>query len=215
MVRSPKGRWQGAEAARRYVEDRWDSPRRAGRDPRLVRGALACQRVREPGAIVLDAPCGAARLRPAIEAGGTRWVGLDASPAMLAAACAAGRPLLVGDVSALPFADGAFDAVVCCRLLHHLAEEAAFRRAVAELVRVSRFLVVASFWDSRSLAAWRSRAFPRRDGRVPGRVTHARERVREAFAAAGAEVIEFRPAWRFLSRQTFAVARKTAASDHG
>ena len=43
--------------------------------------------------------------------------------------------LLGADVLALPFADNAFDCVICCELLEHLAAD---RQAVIEVVRVLR-----------------------------------------------------------------------------
>ncbi|MFD4254944.1 methyltransferase domain-containing protein [Amycolatopsis thermoflava] len=66
-------------------------------------------------------------------------VGLDPNEAMLALARerAAGSSarFVPGDVSALPFADATFDAVLCERVFQHLTDPAA---AVAEIVRVLR-----------------------------------------------------------------------------
>jgi SAM-dependent methyltransferase len=45
------------------------------------------------------------------------------------------RPLVVGDVERLPFADKAFDYVICAHLLEHVGDPAA---AIAELQRVAR-----------------------------------------------------------------------------
>jgi len=203
----PKERWQKEDSGGKYAGARWRSMRRRGNDPRLVRGILARHLPPRTPAAVLDVPCGTARLRPAIEGGGCTWFGLDVSASMLTSAAAEGRPLLRGDVEALPFPDDAFDAVVCCRLLHHLADPAVFARTVGELVRVSRHLVVASFWDAGSLPARHRARFPKRGRRV-GRVPHAKSHVREVFARHGAQVLGFRHTLRFFSRQTFVVARK-------
>ena len=99
------------------------------------------------GERVLDARCGvgtAAVELACIVGPGGRVDALDADPAM-AARTAARQPgpesarihAHSGDVRALDFADGTFDAVRTDRLLVHLSAAEA-PRAVAELVRVSR-----------------------------------------------------------------------------
>jgi SAM-dependent methyltransferase len=45
------------------------------------------------------------------------------------------RPLVIGDVTRLPFADGAFDVIICSHLLEHVEDP---ERAVRELQRVAR-----------------------------------------------------------------------------
>jgi SAM-dependent methyltransferase len=200
---------------------RWRDARRAARDPRMVRRLLDRARVHD--AVILDAPCGAGRLLAGLAGRARRLVGLDVSAAMLAearsaaaAACAdppgslAGEPardgdapraaLVRGDLARLPFRDASFDAVVCCRLLHHLADPEELRAAVRELVRVSRGLVLASFWDAGSLAGWRR---PRPGA---GRRAQPKAELRAAFAAAGAEVTGFAHGVRFVSQQTFLLA---------
>ena len=109
---------------------------------------------------------------------------------------------------ALPFADDSFGTVLCCRLLHHLAEPERRAGLVRELVRVSSDLVLASFWDAASLHAWRRRLGLRR-GRHPDRRTAVALHVlRAEFEAAGAEVLEVRHSLRFVSSQAFLAARK-------
>jgi SAM-dependent methyltransferase len=205
----PRDRWARVGAGQHYDEGRWRSERRRQRDPRLIRRALARHAPRSGGAsgLVLDVPCGAGRLRPGLAVGARCWVGLDVSDSMLAAARAAGAgPLLRGDAEALPFRDGAFDVVVCCRLLHHLADDGALAGTVAELVRVGSDLVLASFWDSAALPeVWRRL---RGDRRVRGRRPHTKRRIRALLDDAGADVLEFVHSFPFLSRQTFVVARK-------
>ena len=141
------------------------------------------------------------------------YVGLDASPSMLAVARAEAAPdaeLLAGDLAQLPFGDSLFDAVVCCRLLHHLAESRALEDVLAELVRVSRHLVVASFWDSSSLPAWRRSLFP--GGREPRRFARSRRAVAQSLDRCGADVVGWKHSLRFVSRQAFFVATKRASS---
>ena len=48
-----------------------------------------------------------------------------------------GRPVVVGDVTALPFRDLAADYIICSHVLEHIPSAAALRRALAELTRVA------------------------------------------------------------------------------
>jgi len=203
-----RDKWRGADAGANYAGARWSSQAKRGRDPRRVDALLARHLGAPRAALVLDAPCGTGRLHAALARHG-RYVGLDVSPAMLATARAhdaRGAALVLGDVEHLPFRSASFDAVVCCRLLHHLAEREELARVLAELVRVSRALVVASFWDAGSLPAWRRRLLP--GARPARRHAHARAELGAALERAGADVLAFEHGLRFLTRQTFVVARK-------
>lgn len=93
------------------------------------------------GASVLDVGTGTGHTGLAFAAAGARVVGLDLTRAMLAEArglaasrAAAFEPTL-GAAEALPFADGAFDAVVCRYCAHHFVDA---RAAVHEMARVVR-----------------------------------------------------------------------------
>jgi SAM-dependent methyltransferase len=97
-----------------------------------------------PGAAVLDVGCGAGEvcieLAPRVGAVG-RVAGVDLSEAMIDAARRAASEakvevdLRVARATALPFADGAFDAVRAERLFQHLDQPEA---ALAEMIRVTR-----------------------------------------------------------------------------
>jgi len=85
----------------------------------------------------LDAGCGTGGLGVQLLRLG-RVTGVDWSPLALELAGRRGLPrLLRGSVSALPLADAAFDAVICCDVLYHrgVRDDAA---ALAELARVCR-----------------------------------------------------------------------------
>lgn len=204
-------KWAGEAAAAHYAGARFANARAAGRDPRLVQRLLARH---ASGTIqrVLDAPCGSGRLAAALPHAARR-VHLDANLPMLETAREAleGGAALAGSLFALPFATRSFDAVVSCRFLHHLHGEDELARAVGELVRVSRALVVASFWDAASLPGWRVRHGLKRDEGPRGRVFRARAELERAFARAGAPVVEFAPVLRFVTQQTFLVARRSDA----
>jgi SAM-dependent methyltransferase len=98
--------------------------------------------------LLLDVPCGAGRLLPAL-AGRGRVVGLDVSAFMLDQARSAGRPLVLGSALRLPFVSGAFEVVVSVRLLHHYAAKAR-GEILAELARVARRRVVVTVFDQAS-----------------------------------------------------------------
>lgn len=73
--------------------------------------------------------------------------------------------LASGSVTALPFADNAFDCVISMRLLHHFGEPAVRQQAIGELARVAgRFLIV-SLWTDGNFKAWRRARLERRRGR--------------------------------------------------
>src|SRR5258708_6099143 len=65
--------------------------------------------------------------------GAVRWVGVDSSPAQLAANPY--RPVVLADMRALPFRDGAFAEVAHLWCLYHLDDP---RPAIAEAARVLR-----------------------------------------------------------------------------
>lgn len=204
--RSDTDKWSAEESGQRYSTSRFASGRAAGRDPRIVRELLAEFGVRGP---VLDAPCGTGRLLETISAFGFPVVSLDFSRPMLASARSRGvpRPLL-GSIAALPFRDAAFDAVVSCRFLHHVRESRDLDRALHELVRVSRRLLVASFWDAASWPAWRVRAGLKESEGPRGRVAISRAEIASAVERAGARIVAYRSTLRFLSQQTFLVAER-------
>lgn len=82
---------------------------------------------------VLDVGCGSARFLGYLP----QAVGLDISAAKLRCARKHGKPLCQGDIAHLPFADAAFDAVVCSEVIEHVPQPAA-RRGMGELLRVLR-----------------------------------------------------------------------------
>jgi SAM-dependent methyltransferase len=94
---------------------------------------------------VLDVGCGTGELTRVLdEETPGNVVGVDADPTLLAVANDDADPtppsLVAGDATRLPFADGAFDLVVCQALLINLPDPVA---ALAEFRRVSAELVAA------------------------------------------------------------------------
>lgn len=89
-----------------------------------------------PGERLLDAGCGdGGEYHPPLLARGVRLVGLDRSPGMATRAARHGGSVVQGDIAGLPFADAAFDAVMCNHALYHVPDQ---RAGLLELRRVCR-----------------------------------------------------------------------------
>jgi SAM-dependent methyltransferase len=83
---------------------------------------------------ILDAGCGSGRTLDDLTAYGTA-VGVDLSPAAVAAAERRGHYVRAGSVEALPFLDDAFDLVTCLDVVEHTPDD---RLTLRELRRVTR-----------------------------------------------------------------------------
>jgi len=82
---------------------------------------------------VLDVGCGDGRLAALVAGRGVAWVGLDSSPAQLAAN--PHRPVVLADMRALPFRSGVFAEVTHLWCLYHVPDPVT---AIAEARRVLR-----------------------------------------------------------------------------
>jgi glycogen synthase len=169
---------------------------------------------RRPPLDVLDAGCGPGRLLEHL-AERHRVTGCDISPEMLAEArrrSPSSVRLVRADARRLPFADGAFDALVALDLLAHLPDLPRALRELARVVRPGGTLV----FDSSNARPWWVLAYPayvdwrprrlaatmRRGGVLPewsAIVRHHRAaEVRRAIAAVGLRVERvqrFGPPW--------------------
>jgi hypothetical protein len=143
-----------AYAAERFT--RGSGPEKDARERDAV-GDMLGRAGLPPGARVLDCPTGAGRFADLLASRGLAATGAEASGEMIAHAArsfaAAGLPrrLAGADALALPFRDGAFDLVLCHRLLHHFATEGERRALLASLARASRRWVLVSWFDALSL----------------------------------------------------------------
>lgn len=86
-------------------------------------------------AVLVDLGCGAGLLAPHLAGKGYHHIGVDASPVALAQAAEHGVTAVLGDVLAVPLADGCADVVVAGEILEHVTD---LRRAVAEACRLLR-----------------------------------------------------------------------------
>lgn len=145
---------------------------------------------------ILDVGTGTGRAAIALASRGALVTGIDASAEMLAVAERRARAAGVsvafsrGDVHGLAFADRAFDAVVCLRVLMHAP---GWKASIAELCRVARARVVFDYPALVSAAALQAAA--RRAGyalgaRVEAYRVFSDRAVRAALADNGFRVAE-------------------------
>jgi SAM-dependent methyltransferase len=107
---------------------------------------------------VLDAGCGDGALAASAASSPLHVIGLDAATAMVRAARAHG-PIVRGDVTALPVADGSVDAVVTVNVLDHLDRPATALREARRVLRPGGLFVAGTVArsDSPELAPyWRA-----------------------------------------------------------
>lgn len=167
---------------------------------------------------VLDCPCGAGRMTPTILAHADHVTAVDLSEAMVDEARSALAPLSAGgrldfavaSVDDLSFEDAHFDAAVCHRLIHHIADPAQRARVFAELARVTKGSVVMSFSDA---TTFKHRLQSRR-GRKRRRVALDPEQLREEAGSHGL-VLRDRPRrlnglFSLVAVVVFDVARKAS-----
>jgi demethylmenaquinone methyltransferase/2-methoxy-6-polyprenyl-1,4-benzoquinol methylase len=138
--------------ARRY--DLTNTVLSAGRDRgwrQATRDALAVA----PGERVLDLAAGTAVSTVPLAAAGATAVACDFSLGMLRAGRHRAVPLVAGDALALPFADGAFDAVTVSFGLRNVTDPDAALRELARVTRPGGRLVVCEF-SRPTWAPWRT-----------------------------------------------------------
>lgn len=130
-------------------------------------------------ACILDAGCGTGGLirRLAPQRPEWSWTGVDVEPL----ACALARERGATDVreasvTALPFDDGEFDAVVCADVLYHLADDDAALRELARVLRPGGVAVINVpahrwLWSYHDVAVHGRRRYER--GELAGKLTQA------------------------------------------
>ncbi len=88
----------------------------------------------------LDVGCGTGTLARRLSAAGYEMVGVDPSEGMLRVLRESGGGVeaVHGSGTALPFPDESFDGVLSVATMHHIAEAAAVRQTLFEMVRVAK-----------------------------------------------------------------------------
>lgn len=95
------------------------------------------------GDSILDAGCGTGLVTRTYARPGIDITAFDLSQASLdSLARHVAATFVQGDITAMPFADGQFDKVLCANTLQHLPTPALREGAIAELARVSRGKVI-------------------------------------------------------------------------
>jgi SAM-dependent methyltransferase len=87
------------------------------------------------GARLLDGAVGLGQLATRLRARGYAAIGIDYAFDAALYATRAGVPSLVGDLTKMPFRDGAFDAMTTGETLEHLDDDAAAAREIARVVK--------------------------------------------------------------------------------
>lgn len=134
------------------------------------------------GARVLDAGCGTGGFLQRLKAWQPSWhlSGIDLSPEACAFARGRGCTVVEGSITALPFPDGAFDAIVSGDVLYHIVEHAEALREFRRCLRVGGLLVI-------NVPAYRW-LWSYHDERVQSKHRFTRREVIQLLTAAG-----FRP----------------------
>jgi 2-polyprenyl-6-hydroxyphenyl methylase/3-demethylubiquinone-9 3-methyltransferase len=94
------------------------------------------------GAVLVDLGCGAGLLAPHVAGKGYRHVGVDLTASALRSAAAHGVTAVLGDVGAVPLADGCADVVVAGEILEHVPDLPAAVREACRLLRPGGLLVI-------------------------------------------------------------------------
>lgn len=185
--------------AERYRDQRFATghgPATDRRERSALRSLLAS--ARWPDGPWLDVPCGAGRLTGLLPG---RAVQADRDPAMVRA-CPDNGWRLCASAHRLPFADGAFAGVLCHRLLQHIPTAAERRQILGELRRVSRGVVLVSFFDRHSLQHLR-RVVRRALGKPrSGRTAVGRRQFAAELRDSGLDPLRFVALRRFVAEQT-------------
>jgi SAM-dependent methyltransferase len=136
---------------RRYKS--WDQRMVQARERRITRRLFKAAGEAASTGLVLDLPCGYGRFAPLLIEIGARPVNADLSFEMVRRANeTSGRPGVAADAkNGLPFRPGAFGAVFCMRLLHHIHDPADRKTILEEFARISAGWAVVSYYHSNAL----------------------------------------------------------------
>ena len=140
---------------------------------------------------VLDAPCGVGRAAIFLAKKGYDSTGIDLGDAAVEIAREQvrreGLQLAIdhGDLLALPYDDGQFDAVLCFRLLHHLPTAEYRGEIINALCRISNDFILISYLSPYSFTSVKRRIHHRLTGKKIVQNTTALSEIKEHFAANG------------------------------
>lgn len=192
--------YEDLEAARQYNESYRKKPTKrwsTNREYRILERLLASQ---PRSGTVLDLPSGGGRLSPQL----ARYTDLLVEADIGLGQLLYGRDLyeagegrapegdervwMTASAFHIPLRDESVDAVVCCRLCHHLPTSEERERLVAELLRVARRFVIMTFFDHHSVKNY-LRRIRRPIDKKPPKMTMTSGRVAELAREHGAELV--------------------------
>jgi 2-polyprenyl-3-methyl-5-hydroxy-6-metoxy-1,4-benzoquinol methylase len=195
------------EAAEGYTRRKAD--KHAAEMALIERGFALCSEVKT----ALDAPCGVGRATVWMARQGYQATGIDLGEAAVEYTRKAFTEAGVDgdahqmDVENTDFADRAFDAVLCFRLLHHFPDPEPRRRLIRELCRVSDRYVLISYISPWSVTSIRRR-IQRLFGKRLKQFHTPLSEVRAYFAEQGFSLVDDLPQQRFLHSLHLAVFRR-------
>lgn len=182
------------------------------KESRLIRRHLRSQ---PPCRTVLDLPCGGGRLSRAIAEAAPDALILEADIGLGQVRYARDHALdgvrqwfMTASGFHIPVRDEGVDAVVCCRLFHHLPAVAEQERLLAELLRVARSFVILTFFDYYSVKNT-LRRLRAPFNRKPPKITLRPRWLREQARRHGAEVLAMPHLFYLASGHRYALLRKT------
>lgn len=151
---------------------------------------------------ILDLPCGGGRLSPQIAPHTDLLIEADIAEGQVlygSRNVSLPTPQIWMTASAfhIPFSDASIDAVVSCRLCHHLPTADERDRLVCELLRVAKKFVIMTFFDHYSPKNI-LRQVRRPFNHLPPKMTMTINRVRELAQQNGARLVEY-PCLAWLS----------------
>jgi len=204
--------WLTPEAEIRYAETRQRALfRHYDTEQKLVGRWL---RLCEPGAVVLDLPCGTGRFNELTKSCGHRLIRGDLSLQMVAHAMHLGPSEhclgnLCCDLAAPPLMPASVDIVIVWRLFHHCRTPQDRRMVLQQASRLARRYVIISYYNRASITYW-SRRFVRRIlCRAPkcrGAIwTHELLEIAEQMGLDPVEIYHYRPGISINSAACFAV----------
>lgn len=207
--------YQALDDATRYntmYKSRVSKRATTSREFQLIRRHI---RAHEPCRTILDLPCGGGRLSRAIAGAAPDAIILEADVGLGQVRYAREHGLgedrqffMTASGFHIPVRDAGVDAVVCCRLLHHLPAPAEQERLIQELLRVARRFAVLTFFDYYSVKNT-LRRLRAPFNRKPPKITLKPERLREIAEGHGAELVAMPYLFFLSSGHRYALLRKT------
>ena len=175
----------------------------------LLRQLLGSQ---ERSRTLLDLPCGGGRLSPQMEDFTDFLVEADVGLGQLQhlrvhSKVKTPKALMTASAFHIPFKDNSVDAVVCCRLCHHLPNAEQRERLIDELLRVARRFVIMTFFDHHSVKNLLRRARNRLRSQPPKR-TMTIDQVAQQASKNGAELVAYPSLFYLFSGHRYALMVK-------